>query len=113
MNQPAAVPEISPVELQALLEAGDAPVLVDVRESFERAIADLPEHGQIAIPTRQFMQRISEIPKGREIVVYCRSGSRSEWATRLLLAQGHENVRNLTGGVLAWRTDVDPSLTSY
>jgi len=113
MNQPAAVPEISPVELNARLGAGDVPVLVDVRESFERAIADLPEHGQIAIPTGQFMQRLAEVPKGGSIVVYCRSGSRSEWATRLLLAHGYEDVSNLAGGVLAWRTDVDPSLASY
>ena len=113
MNQPSDVPEITPAELQARLEAGDVPVLVDVRETHERAIADLPDHGQKHISTREFPQRMHELDPSDEIVLYCRSGGRSEWAARVLLASGYERVLNLSGGVLRWRTDVDPSLSAY
>lgn len=105
--------EITPLELQARLESGDVPVLLDVREPFEADIADLPELGQLRIPTGEFANRVSEVEQGAEIVVYCRSGARSEWAANILLANGHERVLNLRGGVLGWRADVDPSLKAY
>ena len=88
-------------------------MLVDVREHFERRIADLPENGQLRIPTGELYQRMTEIDRGRTVVVYCRSGSRSAWAARLLLERGYPNVLNLRGGVLAWREEVDPSLPAY
>jgi len=86
---------------------------VDVREPFEASIADLPEHGQVRIPTREFAERYSELDPDEEIVIYCRSGARSARATALLLANGYDNAFNLEGGVLRWRQDVDPSLTAY
>lgn len=113
MNAPSSVPEITPVELEERLASGDVPVLVDVRESFEAAIADLPDHGQVRIPTGEFASRYQELDPDDELVVYCRSGSRSAWAVQLLVANGYEKVRNLEGGVLQWRRDVDPSLTAY
>ncbi len=107
------VEEITPTELNERFEAGDAPLLVDVREHFERDIADLPDRGQLRIPTGEFMSRMSEIDPNREVVLYCRSGGRSEWAAKLLLSKGYERVLNLTGGVLGWRKEVDPSLRAY
>ncbi len=113
MNLPADVPEVTAAELNTRLEDGDAPLLVDVREHFERRIADLPEHGQVCIPTGEFMARIGEIDRNREVVIYCRSGHRSAWATRVLLDRGYNRVFNLKGGVLAWREEVDPTLQAY
>lgn len=113
MTDVLEVPEITPAELKERLDAGDVPLLVDVREHFERDIADLPDHGQLRIPTGEFMQRMSEIVADRDVVLYCRSGGRSEWAARLLMGHGHRKVLNLTGGVLRWRQDVDPSLRAY
>jgi rhodanese-related sulfurtransferase len=107
------VPEITPVELSERLENGDAPVLLDVREPFEVSIADLPDHGQLRIPLGELPRRYPELDPGAEMVLYCRSGSRSARATRFLLANGYEKVYNLNGGVLRWRADVDPSLTAY
>ena len=112
MNAPE-VPEITPTELKARLDAGDVPVLVDVRESFEVAIADLPDHGQVRIPTGEFPQRFGELDQGAELVVYCRSGSRSAWAVAVLMQSGYEKVLNLRGGVLGWRAEVDSSLRAY
>lgn len=107
------IEEITPLALSERLDAGDVPVLVDVREHFERDIADLPDHGQLRIPTGEFMQRMSEIDPEGEVVLYCRSGGRSEWAAKLLAQKGYENVLNLKGGVLGWRSEVDPSLRAY
>ncbi len=113
MLQPPDVPEITPTELKARLDEGRVPVLVDVREPFERAIADLPEHGQLLIPTREFPTRAAELDPASEVVVYCRSGARSAWAVAVLRQQGFERVYNLQGGVLGWRADVDPTLSAY
>lgn len=114
MSQPPdEVQEITPSDLKARLDNGNVPVLVDVREHFERRIADLPEHGQIRIPTGEFMHRMGELDRDSEIVMYCRSGSRSEWAAKLLMQRGFDKVLNLQGGVLGWRDDVDPTLQRY
>lgn len=113
MSQPSQVPEITPTELEERLEAGDVPLLVDVREAFERRIADLPEHDQLRIPTAELMQRTGEIDRDRDVVLYCRSGSRSEWAVARLVQAGYEDVRNLKGGLLAWRREVDPDMPAY
>jgi adenylyltransferase/sulfurtransferase len=60
------------------------------------------------------MQRMAEIDRDEEVVLYCRSGSRSEWAAKLLQQKGHVGeVLNLRGGVLGWRQEVDPSLRAY
>ena len=82
MTDTMDISEISPTELKARLDAGDVPLLVDVREHFERDIADLPEHGQLRIPTGEFMQRMDEIGQDRDVVLYCRSGGRSASCSR-------------------------------
>ena len=113
MTQTVTVPVITATELKARLDAGDVPVLVDVRELYEAEIVDLPEHGQLRIPTGEFTHRWEELDRGKELVIYCRSGRRSDWAARLLLKNGYERVFNLQGGVLAWREEVDPDLPAY
>jgi adenylyltransferase/sulfurtransferase len=107
------VPVITPTQLKARLDAGNVPVLVDVRELHEADIADLPDHGQARIPTAEFAARYEELDRDRELVLYCRSGRRSEWAARILLENGYERVYNLKGGVLGWRNEVDPDLPAY
>jgi rhodanese-related sulfurtransferase len=107
------LPEITPTELKARMDRGEVPLLVDVREHFERRIADLPENGQLRIPTGELFHRITEIDRGRTVVVYCRTGSRSAWAARLLLERGYPDVLNLKGGMHAWADEVDPTLPKY
>ena len=113
MNDNVVVPEIAPDELNARFELGHAPVLVDVRELFEREIVDLPQHGQLSIPTGEFIERMGELDSAKEVVVYCRSGGRSEQVARYLMQNGFEQVLNLRGGILGWRQEVDPSLPTY
>ena len=107
------VPEITATELKQGLDRGDRVVLVDVREAFEKDIADLPEVGQRRIPVGEVLERVGELDPADRIVLYCRSGSRSGWATQQLQERGFTDVWNLKGGVLAWREQVDPSLRAY
>jgi len=113
MTEPAELPEITATELKARMDQGEVPILVDVREHFERRIADLPEQGQVRIPTGEILRRLDELDRAAQLVVYCRSGSRSAWAVRLLQERGFDNVLNLKGGILAWREEVDPTLQAY
>lgn len=108
------VPELTVAELESLLDADDRDlVLVDVREPFERQIADLPEVGQLRIPVGELEVRADELDPEDRIVLYCRTGARSGWATQLLRARGYEKVLNLEGGLMAWREEIDPSLQAY
>jgi adenylyltransferase/sulfurtransferase len=109
----SGIPEITPVELNERLERKDPVVLLDVREPHEYAIADLPEVGQLRIPMKQVPERLAELDRATDLVVYCRSGARSGRLTAFLLANGFERVWNLKGGVLKWRQDVDPTLPAY
>jgi len=113
MTEASDIPEITPGELKSRLDDGEIPTLVDVREHFERRIADLPEVGQLRIPAWEVLSRLGELPRDRPIVLYCRTGSRSAWATRLMLERGFDGVRNLKGGVIGWRDEVDPTLQAY
>lgn len=107
------LPEISATELNERLGRGDELALVDVREPYEREIADLPEVRQLRIPIDQLLGRVSELDREAPLILYCRSGSRSGWATQELLALGFDNVWNLKGGLLAWKEEVDSSIQAY
>jgi adenylyltransferase/sulfurtransferase len=107
------VPEITVTDLKARMDAGDIPVLVDVREYYEADIADLPEVGQLRIPMAELTERVAEMDREAELVLYCRSGARSDRAVRFLLRQGYAKVYNMKGGMLAWRNEVDPDIPAY
>lgn len=102
--------EVTPHELVRLL-ADDVVTLLDVREPAERAIVTIPG-ADLPIPLGELPARVGEVPADRPVVVYCRSGVRSATAGRFLAGLGYD-VANLAGGVLAWATDVDPSLPRY
>ncbi|MBS3968133.1 MAG: rhodanese-like domain-containing protein [Truepera sp.] len=74
-------------------------LLLDVREPDEHAEAHIP--GDRLLPLTEFAERYSELPREREIVVYCRSGRRSAQVVNFLLAQGYQAI-NVTGGIIAW-----------
>ena len=107
----ARVPSVGAEELARALAGSEPPMLVDVREPTEWAISHLP--GARLIPRAELPQRIEELGRAREIVLYCRSGERSARAARLLLDLGLTRVRNLAGGIHAWAERVDPTLPVY
>ncbi len=102
---------MSPAEFVARRERGDPLVLLDVREPWELEIASVP--GIVHIPMNQIPDRVGELDPAGEIVVLGRVGGRSLQVARWLEAQGFPTVANLSGGILAWAREVDPSLTAY
>ena len=73
-------------------------VVLDVREPFELAVENV--EGAVNIPLGQLRGRLDELPRDKTIHVFCRSGQRSYYATRLLLQNGFE-VKNISGGTLS------------
>jgi adenylyltransferase/sulfurtransferase len=67
----------------------------------------------VLIPSKELPQRLSELDPDREVVVHCRAGGRSKRAVALLREKGFRNARNLTGGVIAWVTEIDPKQPKY
>jgi molybdopterin/thiamine biosynthesis adenylyltransferase/rhodanese-related sulfurtransferase/molybdopterin converting factor small subunit len=110
---PQTIPQITASELKQRLDNGDKLTLIDVREPFEWDIANLGQYGAKLIPLDQVVDRRDEIDRAGDVVVYCRSGSRSASIIRQLRAQGFDNLINLKGGIRGWAEDVDPSLPTY
>jgi len=103
---------ITPTELKARLDRGEAIRLIDVREAEEWAVARLP-HAEL-IPLSQFQQlALQELSPDETVVLYCHHGMRSARAQGFLKAQGYPNVINLTGGIDAWALQVDPAMKRY
>lgn len=103
--------DISVQELKARLDRGETPQVIDVREPFEFEICRLP--GAVLIPLAQLPGRLAEIDRDREVILQCKVGARSARAAAFLRGQGFANARNLTGGILAWIDQVDPTLPKY
>jgi adenylyltransferase/sulfurtransferase len=101
--------EISVSQLAERLSRGEKPLLLDVREPHEYAAGHLEETTHI--PMQQIPQRVAELPRDKEIVVYCRSGSRSARVQQFLISNGFTRVKNLAGGMMAWKREVDPAMT--
>ena len=101
------VPQIHAEDLKQRLDAQDDVFVLDVREPHEYQAGNIGGH---LIPLNDLPGRLGELDPDRETVVYCRSGVRSTRAVEFLRAQGFSNVKNLTGGILAWAEKVDPRL---
>lgn len=86
-------------ELHARLSETDSPFVLDVRRRDEFTAGHVP--GSRLIPLPELGARIDEIPRERQIVCVCRTGSRSASAVKLLTRQGLL-AENLRGGMIAW-----------
>lgn len=109
----AATAEISARDLAALLAAPSDVHVLDVREVFEREIVAID--GSVHVPMAELLSDggLAAIPTDRPVVVHCKMGGRSQAVVDAARSAGLTNVRNLSGGVLAWVRDVDPSLPTY
>jgi sulfur-carrier protein adenylyltransferase/sulfurtransferase len=100
-------------ELKERLDQGEEITLIDIREPHEWDICNLEPYGAKLIPMGQLNQRLGELDTSKEIVLYCRTGSRSSRVTKYLRGKGFQNVRNLEGGMHAWSDEIDPSVPKY
>jgi rhodanese-related sulfurtransferase len=103
---------ITATELKQRLDNGEDVQIVDVREANEVAIGRIPN--SIHIPLAQVLERMSEIDPSRDTVVHCKMGGRSARAIEALQRAGYAgSLTNLTGGIIAWSNEVDPSVPKY
>jgi len=107
----ADLPQITATELAARLRRGDDIDLIDVREAHELDIARLD--GARLIPLAQLPTALHTIDSARDVVVFCKSGSRSAAAASHLRSVGYRRVWNLRGGITAWSNEVDPDVATY
>ena len=103
--------EITPEDLKARMDRGEAPMILDVRESHEYEICRLPN--SILIPLGQIAARMHELDKNVEIVVLCKMGGRSAKAVDQMRKAGFQNVRNMVGGINRWAQKVDITMPRY
>ena len=94
--------DITVQELKERLDKGEKVNLIDVREPNEYAEDNIG--GQL-IPLGELSYRIDELDglQDEEVIVHCRSGKRSAMAQQILEENGFTNVRNMIGGMLAYR----------
>lgn len=90
---------ISPQDYQSRFASADH-VLIDVRTPEEFASGHIS--GAVNIPLDTISTRLAEIPQDRDVVLYCRSGNRSNQAWNLLNGEGYSRIYDL-GGVIAWQ----------
>ena len=108
------VSELQPLAAQAAA-AGAPLLLLDVREPWEVELAalELPQAETRCIPMGSLVQRLAELDPAQPVVCVCHHGVRSAHVAHFLQRQGHASVYNLSGGIDAWSTQVDPAVARY
>jgi rhodanese-related sulfurtransferase len=96
----SAYEEITPEEIRQKLERGEALNIIDVREHDEVAQGMIP--GARHIPLGELPERHNELKGQGEIILVCRSGSRSSRACDYLEHLGYSGLKNMSGGMLAY-----------
>ena len=98
-------------ELKELKDKGEEFTLIDVREEHEYEDANLDG---ILIPLGSILDHLDQIPKEGNVIMQCRSGGRSGNAIKLLeQREGYTNLKNLEGGILAWKDKFDPDMNVF
>ncbi len=111
-DNPTLAEEITIIEaLRLLQQEEDEPLLLDVREEFERDIVHLPNSTHI--PLAELPARWSQLDVGRTLLIYCHHGMRSLHATRFLRERGLDKTASIRGGIDAWAIEADPTLARY
>jgi membrane protein DedA with SNARE-associated domain/rhodanese-related sulfurtransferase len=95
---------ISVAELYALIQEGAAPVIIDVRSTSARALEPRWIPGALHVPLQDVARQLKELPRDREIILYCTCPSEASAArvAKILMNHGFKRVRPLHGGLDAW-----------
>jgi adenylyltransferase/sulfurtransferase len=104
---------ITATELKDMLDRGDNIFLIDVREPNEYEIVSIP--GATLIPKDQFLTgaALERMPQDKRIVLHCKTGVRSAECLAVVKNAGFADAVHVGGGVIAWVSQVDPSLPTY
>lgn len=103
--------EISVRELKNRIDAGETVTVIDVRQSFELDIANIPN--TMHIPMNEVPANLDKLNSNEEIIVLCKTGIRSGKICEYLMNQNIKQVKNLRGGIRAWAQEIDPSVPVY
>ena len=103
---------VAPAELASRRSGGWDPFVLDVRKPHEADIATIG-FADLLQPHDQIAGVLDQIPRDRDVVVYCKKGGRSAKAARVLAENGFTQLYNLDGGINAWSADVDQSVPLY
>jgi rhodanese-related sulfurtransferase len=98
-------------QLKEYLDAGNKPVILDVREVWEYEICHLENSKNISMSL--IPARLEELDPEDETIVLCHHGMRSTQVATYLESQGFNNLINLVGGIDAWAKSVDASMPKY
>ena len=104
-EQLPSVPAVGPNEAVAMMQAGA--VMVDVRETVEWENVRID--GALLKPISIIQEWWHDLPRDVDLIMQCRTGSRSAQVTDALIRQaGFERVFNLEGGIIAWHSNGHP-----
>jgi membrane protein DedA with SNARE-associated domain/rhodanese-related sulfurtransferase len=95
---------ISVADLYALIQAGASPIIIDVRSATARTLEPRWIPGALHVPLPEVAHRLKELPRDREIILYCTCPSEASAArvAKILMNHGFKKVRPLHGGLDAW-----------
>jgi monothiol glutaredoxin len=109
-NEPGRVKSLSAKEAKAMLDMGQAQLLIDVRPEDERAKAKIESAKPLNAETSK---ELEQLDKSTPIIFHCHHGMRSRNAAQRFAEEGFTNVYNLEGGIDAWSLEVDPKVPRY
>ena len=102
---------ILPEELKKRLDAGEKPILLDVREPWEFSICKI--EGSVNISMSEPEKLINELNANDEIIAICHHGMRSFQVCNYLENNGFNMVLNLDGGIDSWAKTIDTDMAQY
>tara|TARA_B100001769_G_scaffold149817_1_gene117446 strand:- start:2634 stop:2954 length:321 start_codon:yes stop_codon:yes gene_type:complete len=103
--------EISVTQAHELREKNPTLLFLDVREAEEVNFCKIPN--SLHIPLGEIPHRLDSFPKDTSIIIYCHHGMRSMSAVNFLRAKGYGKATNLSGGIDAWSSKIDPNIPTY
>ncbi|MCX4024828.1 molybdopterin-synthase adenylyltransferase MoeB [Endozoicomonas sp. SM1973] len=103
--------EISVAQLKQRIDAGEVLTILDVREQYEVNICRIKN--SVHIPMAEVASQLNQFDKTQEIIVHCKTGGRSAKTCELLLQHGFKKLVNLSGGIIAWANEIEPSMVKY
>ena len=112
------ISQIRPTDLEAWyasVEGSGQPLVLDVREPHELALASVVPDGfeVIGIPMGVIPVRLTELPADRPIACLCHHGARSMQVAMFLQSRGFSELANIAGGIEAWSAERDSTVPRY
>ena len=110
-KDPSDKVDFTPLELVQEMEKRKDMLMLDVREPMEIQICHIAN--AMHVPMGQIPSKLEDLPKNKDLVVFCHMGVRSKQVMQFLRKNGFSRVFNLTGGIDRWSIDVDPKVQRY